>query len=157
MYLNPARTATFAPPEGDEAQAERRLKGGEVKPDDLLKVEVTKLPNAHDAKVNLRWRRRWRKRGRKRLGPSSPPPTTEASSAVFRTPITHCRATRASLLARPLLSPSQLRNLILRAPTHNKNQSQATTQQNKTKQSACLCALSHSKYKDFLAKLEDFW
>ena len=48
------------PPRPKETKPKRKegCKGGEVKPDDLLKVEVTKLPNAHEAKVNLRWRRR---------------------------------------------------------------------------------------------------
>ena len=94
--------------------------------------EVTNLPNAHDAKVNARWRRRWRREEESDEVPRHLPPTTEASSAVFWTPITHCRATRASLLARPHLSSSPLHNLLLRAPTHNKNKTQTTTQQNKS-------------------------
>ena len=77
-----------APTEGDEASGKKvQGRGGEGRPDDLLKPEVTNFPNANDTKVNAALEKvtesaREREGETKKSPPLSPPPTAEASSEV---------------------------------------------------------------------------
>ena len=74
-------------------------------------------------------------------------------SEVFRTPVSHCSATHADHLTQPHLSSSLLCNILLRAPPHiQQTQTQTNTEQNKIND--ILCALSQSKCKECLAKLQ---
>ena len=83
---------------------------------------------------------------------SSPPPTTKGSSAVFRTPITHCRERTQIIYSNTThLSSSPLRNLLF-APHTKTNTNNHTTKQ--INRHAYVRALPHSKYKEFLAKIE---
>jgi len=67
----------------------RILRGGEGKPDDLSKPEVTNLPSAHDAKGDAALEKEI---------------ATDASSGAFRTAISQCRATHADHLTQPYTS-----------------------------------------------------